>query len=205
MLNLFYNNVSDITYAGITYSLFIYSVKPISGILFGIAFWRMSKSVDHVQIKNYMIIGHIWHDVNVYFKSTNWSNPSTIPSIWACHCCIFWLTCIPIFGWCIYLSNFCISGGSIRKYIQNYAKQLIFFERNRLIGDVQAKTKTLENATGIESSCQRAGHKVIYKNCNTRRKKITVKSSNSKFLFLDTLVHKIFYNKQVDNIEYSVM
>ena len=29
------------------YTMFLYSVKPVGGILFGIAFWRMSKFRSH--------------------------------------------------------------------------------------------------------------------------------------------------------------
>ena len=41
---------------GITYTLVFSASKPIGGILFGIAFWIVSKGLNHRQIKKYMII-----------------------------------------------------------------------------------------------------------------------------------------------------
>ena len=41
---------------GITYTLVFSASKPIGGILFGIAFWIVSKGLSHRQIKKYMII-----------------------------------------------------------------------------------------------------------------------------------------------------
>jgi len=41
---------------GITYTLVFSASKPIGGILFGIAFWIVSKRLNHPQVKKYMII-----------------------------------------------------------------------------------------------------------------------------------------------------
>jgi hypothetical protein len=41
---------------GITYTLVFSASKPIGGILFGIAFWIVSKRLSHPQVKKYMII-----------------------------------------------------------------------------------------------------------------------------------------------------
>jgi len=41
---------------GITYTLVFSASKPIGGILFGIAFWIVSKGLSHRQVKKYMII-----------------------------------------------------------------------------------------------------------------------------------------------------
>jgi hypothetical protein len=41
---------------GITYTLVFSASKPIGGILFGIAFWIVSRGLSHRQVKKYMII-----------------------------------------------------------------------------------------------------------------------------------------------------
>lgn len=41
---------------GITYTLVFSASKPIGGILFGIAFWIVSRRLSHPQVKKYMII-----------------------------------------------------------------------------------------------------------------------------------------------------
>jgi hypothetical protein len=41
---------------GVTYTLAFSATKPIGGILFGIAFWSMSKNIENQVVKNYLII-----------------------------------------------------------------------------------------------------------------------------------------------------
>jgi len=48
--------LTDPTLFGITYTLVFSASKPIGGILFGIAFWIVSKGLSHRQVKKYMII-----------------------------------------------------------------------------------------------------------------------------------------------------
>jgi hypothetical protein len=47
---------SDPILFGITYTLVFSASKPVGGILFGIAFWIVSKGLSHRQVKDYMII-----------------------------------------------------------------------------------------------------------------------------------------------------
>jgi hypothetical protein len=57
LINLFNPlRVSDPILFGITYTLVFSASKPIGGILFGIAFWIVSKGLSHRQVKDYMII-----------------------------------------------------------------------------------------------------------------------------------------------------
>jgi hypothetical protein len=168
VLELFYDNISNITYAGIIYSLFIYSVKPIGGILFGIAFWRMSKSVDHIQIKNYMIIAA--YGMMLMFTSNQPTGliQAPYPPFGLVTAAFFGLAAF-LFLVGVYSSAISVSQDrNIRKYIRNYAKQLTFLSGigssemekevekmvKNVMTEVQVKTKTLEDTTGIETSLQ---------------------------------------------------
>ena len=44
------------TIKGIAYTVFISAGKPISGILFGLAFWIMSRKINNPSAKNYMLV-----------------------------------------------------------------------------------------------------------------------------------------------------
>jgi hypothetical protein len=168
VLNLFYENIHNNTYAGIIYTLFLYSVKPVGGILFGIAFWRMSKSIDHVQIKNYMIISA--YGMMLMFTSNQPTGliQAPYPPFGLVTAAFFGLAAF-LFLIGVYSSAISVSQDrNIRKYIQNYAKQLTFLggigssemenEIQKIVKnvmtEVEAKTRTLENTTGIESSLQ---------------------------------------------------
>ena len=48
--------ISDPILFGVTYTLVFSASKPVGGILFGVAFWIVSKGVGHRQVKDYMII-----------------------------------------------------------------------------------------------------------------------------------------------------
>jgi hypothetical protein len=48
--------LSDPILFGLTYTLVFSASKPIGGILFGIAFWIVSKGLSHRRVKDYMII-----------------------------------------------------------------------------------------------------------------------------------------------------
>lgn len=168
VLNIFYENIHNNTYAGIIYTLFLYSVKPIGGILFGIAFWRMSKSIDHVQIKNYMIISA--YGMMLMFTSNQPTGliQAPFPPFGLVTAAFFGLAAF-LFLIGVYTSAISVSQDrNIRKYIQNYAKQLTFLggigssemekEIQKIVKnvmtEVEAKAQTLENTTGIESSLQ---------------------------------------------------
>jgi hypothetical protein len=161
-------NIHNSAIAGIVYTLFLYSVKPLGGILFGIAFWRMSKSIDHVQIKNYMIISA--YGMMLMFASNQPTGLIQAPYP------PFGLVTIAFFGLAaflfligVYSSAISVSQDrNIRTYIKNSAKQLTFLGgigssemekeiqkivKNLMI-EAEAKTHTLENTTGIESSLQ---------------------------------------------------
>ena len=168
VINLFYENIHNNTNAGIIYTLFLYSVKPLGGILFGIAFWRMSKSIDHVQIKNYMIISA--YGMMLMFTSNQPTGLIQAPYP------PFGLVTAAFFGLApflfligVYSSAISVSQDrNIRKYIKNYAKQLTFLggigsaemekELQKIVKnvmiEVEAKTRNLESTTGIESSLQ---------------------------------------------------
>jgi hypothetical protein len=47
--------LSDPISFGIVYTLFFSATKPVGGILFGIAFWTMAKSITRNVVKDYMI------------------------------------------------------------------------------------------------------------------------------------------------------
>jgi hypothetical protein len=168
VLNLFYETIHNITYAGILYTLFLYSVKPVGGILFGIAFWRMSKRIDHVQIKNYMIISA--YGIMLMFASNQPTGliQAPYPPFGLVTTAFFGLAAF-LFLIGVYSSAISVSQDrNIRKYIRNYAKQLTFLggigssemenELQKMVRNVmakvEAKTRYLENATGIESSLQ---------------------------------------------------
>ena len=168
VLNLFYENIHNSTYAGIIYTLFLYSVKPVGGILFGVAFWRMSKSIDHDQIKNYMIISA--YGMMLMFTSNQPTGliQAPYPPFGLVTSAFFGLAAF-LFMIGVYSSVISVSQDrNIRKYIQNYAKQLTFLRgigslemekeiqkivRN-VMTEVEAKTHELETSTGIESSLQ---------------------------------------------------
>lgn len=168
VINLFYENIHNGTQAGIIYTLFLYSVKPVGGILFGIAFWRMSKSIDHVQIKNYMIISA--YGMMLMFTSNQPTGliQAPYPPFGLVTTAFFGLAAF-LFLIGVYSSAISVSQDrNIRKYIQNYAKQLTFLggigssemekELQKIVKnvmtEVEAKAQTLENTTGIESSLQ---------------------------------------------------
>ena len=48
--------LSDPILFGLTYTLVFSASKPLGGILFGVAFWIVSRGVSHGQVKDYMII-----------------------------------------------------------------------------------------------------------------------------------------------------
>lgn len=48
--------LSDPILFGVTYTLAFGASKPVGGILFGVAFWIVSKGLSHRQVKDYMII-----------------------------------------------------------------------------------------------------------------------------------------------------
>jgi hypothetical protein len=48
--------ISDPILFGVTYTLAFSATKPVGGILFGVAFWIVSKGLSHRQVKDYMII-----------------------------------------------------------------------------------------------------------------------------------------------------
>jgi len=168
VLNLFYQNIHNSAIAGIVYTLFLYSVKPLGGILFGIAFWRMSKSIDHVQIKNYMIISA--YGMMLMFASNQPTGliQAPYPPFGLVTAAFFGLAAF-LFLIGVYSSAISVSQDrNIRAYIKNSAKQLTFLGgigssemekeiqkivKNLMI-EVEAKTQTLENTTGIESSLQ---------------------------------------------------
>ena len=57
LINLFTPlRLSDPILFGITYTLVFSASKPIGGILFGIAFWIVSRGITYRQVKEYMII-----------------------------------------------------------------------------------------------------------------------------------------------------
>ena len=57
LINLFTPiRLSDPILFGITYTLVFSASKPIGGILFGIAFWIVSRGLSNRQVKEYMII-----------------------------------------------------------------------------------------------------------------------------------------------------
>jgi hypothetical protein len=168
VINLFYENIHNNTDAGIIYTLFLYSVKPLGGILFGIAFWRMSKSIDHVQIKNYMIISA--YGMMLMFTSNQPTGliQAPFPPFGLVTAAFFGLAAF-LFLIGVYSSAISVSQDrNIRKYIKNYAKQLTFLggigssemekELQKIVKnvmtEVEAKAQTLENTTGIESSLQ---------------------------------------------------
>ena len=168
VINLFYENIHNNTNAGIIYTLFLYSVKPLGGILFGIAFWRMSRSIDHVQIKNYMIISA--YGMMLMFTSNQPTGliQAPYPPFGLVTAAFFGLAAF-LFLIGVYSSAISVSQDrNIRKYIKNYAKQLTFLggigsaemekEIQKIVKnvmtEVEAKTQTLENTTGIESSLQ---------------------------------------------------
>ena len=168
VINLFYENIHNNTNAGIIYTLFLYSVKPLGGILFGIAFWRMSKSIDHVQIKNYMIISA--YGIMLMFTSNQPTGliQAPYPPFGLVTAAFFGLAAF-LFLIGVYSSAISVSQDrNIRKYIKNYAKQLTFLggigsaemekELQKIVKnvmiEVEAKTRNLENTTGIESSLQ---------------------------------------------------
>ena len=168
VINLFYENIHNNTNAGIIYTLFLYSVKPLGGILFGIAFWRMSKSIDHVQIKNYMIISA--YGIMLMFTSNQPTGliQAPYPPFGLVTAAFFGLAAF-LFLIGVYSSAISVSQDrNIRKYIKNYAKQLTFLggigsaemekELQKIVKnvmiEVEAKTRNLESTTGIESSLQ---------------------------------------------------
>lgn len=159
VINLFYENIHNNTNAGIIYTLFLYSVKPLGGILFGIAFWRMSKSIDHVQIKNYMIISA--YGIMLMFTSNQPTGliQAPYPPFGLVTAAFFGLAAF-LFLIGVYSSAISVSQDrNIRKYIKNYAKQLTFLggigsaemekELQKIVKnvmiEVEAKTRNLES------------------------------------------------------------
>ena len=128
----------------------------------------MSRSIDHVQIKNYMII-------SAYGMMSMFTSNQPTGLIQAPYP-PFGLVAAAFFGLApflfligVYSSAISVSQDrNIRKYIKNYAKQLTFLggigsaemEKEiqkivkNVITEVEVKAQTLENTTGIESSLQ---------------------------------------------------
>jgi hypothetical protein len=48
--------VADPILFSIIYTLVFSAVKPVGGILFGVAFWSIAKNINHTAVKDYMII-----------------------------------------------------------------------------------------------------------------------------------------------------
>jgi hypothetical protein len=168
VINLFFDHIRNGSDAGIIYTLFSYSVKPIGGILFGIAFWRMSKSIDHVQIKNYMIISAYGMMLIYVSNQPTGLIQAPFPPFGLVTAAFFGLAAF-LFLIGVYSSAISVSQDrNIRKYISNYAKQLTFLggigssemetEIQKIVKnvmtEVEAKTRDVENTTGIESSLQ---------------------------------------------------
>lgn len=177
VLNLFFSNISNSTYSGITYTFFIYSVKPIGGILFGIAFWRMSKTIGHIQIRNYMIIAA--YGMMLMFTSNQPTGliQAPYPPFGLVTTAFFGLAAF-LFLIGVYSSAISVSQDSnIRRYINNYAKQLTFLggigsvemekeiERiaKNLMTEVKIRSEDSEETTGIPSSLKEQDIKEYFK------------------------------------------
>jgi hypothetical protein len=168
-LNLFYDSIywnrSD---AGIVYTLFLNSAKPLGAVLFGLAFLYMSRSVNNTEIRNYMIISA--YGMMLMFTSNQSTGIIQVPFP------PFGLVTIAFFGLAsflfligVYSSAISVSQDiTIRKYITNYAHRLTFLTGiassemenetqkivKKVINEVTLKAENLENTTGVTSSLQ---------------------------------------------------
>ena len=150
------------------YTFFLNTAKPIGGILFGIAFWYMSKSIDHVEIKNYMIISA--YGMMLMFASNQPTGLIQVPFP------PFGLVTTAFFGLAsflfligVYSSAISVSQDlTIRKYLINYTQRLAFLSGigssemehetqkivKKVLKDVTLKAESMEETTGIATSLQ---------------------------------------------------
>ena len=181
VLNLFYDsNIWNRSDTGVVYTFFLNTAKPIGGILFGIAFWYMSKSINHVEIKNYMIISA--YGMMLMFASNQPTGLIQVPFP------PFGLVTTAFFGLAsflfligVYSSAISVSQDmTIRKYLINYTQRLAFLSGigssemehetqkivKKVLKDVTLKAESMEETTGIAELLTRTRFKRISESCS---------------------------------------
>ena len=158
--------LSDPILFGITYTLAFSASKPIGGILFGIAFWIVSRGITYRQVKEYMIISGygllLFITANQHqVLQLNPYPPFGLPTI--CYVGLAsYLILIGVYSSALSVANDVELRRSIRKSVQEDSELLgnigeAQFE-DLLQKKILTKTKSLSNQifheTGIESSLQ---------------------------------------------------
>ena len=77
--------MADPVLFGMIYNLIFAISKPLGGLLFGIAFWSVAKSLTNETVKGYMIISAFGMMLLFTTKSTYRSDSSPISTFWPCH------------------------------------------------------------------------------------------------------------------------
>ena len=86
LINLFTPlRLSDPILFGITYTLVFSASKPIGGILFGIAFWIVSRGITSRQVKEYMIISGYGLLLFITANQHQVLQLKSIPTFWTPH------------------------------------------------------------------------------------------------------------------------
>ena len=75
--------IADPILFGIVYSLLISIVKISGGIMLGLAFWRISTTIDDDLVKNFMIASAYGVLILFASKPANWTDTRTLSAFWS--------------------------------------------------------------------------------------------------------------------------
>jgi hypothetical protein len=153
---------------GVIYTISFSATKPIGGILFGLAFWAISRRINQKEIKDYMMISAF--GIMLLFTSNQITSLILVPFP------PFGIVTTAFFGLASYLilvgiysSAISVSEDmTIRKYIRHSAKQFALLDGigssqmkyetekivTKVMRDINAEKESLEQTTGVSSSLQ---------------------------------------------------
>ncbi len=97
--------LSDPILFGIIFTMVFTMTKPIGGILFGVAFWIISRRVSQHGIKDYLIVSA--YGIVLLFTSNQATDLIGCPisAIWTCHGLIYRTIIIHVTNWHLFLSH----------------------------------------------------------------------------------------------------
>lgn len=153
LYDLFFGMSSiDANIRGIAYTVFISAGRPIAGILFGLAFWLMSRKINNPIAKNYMLVTGFGILLIFATNQPTGLAVTPVPPFGVITTGFFGLAAYLLYVG-LYSSAVSVShDGAIRKQIRSYAKQLAFLDK---IGtpefNQQMESLVMKKVTALES------------------------------------------------------
>jgi hypothetical protein len=141
--------LSDPLLFGIIYTSFFSAAKPIAGIVFGIAFWTLSKKVADITLRNNLIIAA--YGMMLMFTSSNTVALTIVPlpPFGIITAAFFGLSAF-LFLIGVYFSALSAANDyAIRKNIKLYSKQLALLDRIGASEMTSEREKMVKNAMKV--------------------------------------------------------